>query len=85
MKIPLRRQFGAELQKSAKIGQFYWRPANSIGAQSEISYFNTVETFLVRDLLAEILIRLSIGPQPQCFDRRTMRIFQRQQPKTGLP
>jgi hypothetical protein len=38
MKITPRRQLGVELQKAAKTGHFYWRPANSIGAQSEISY-----------------------------------------------
>jgi hypothetical protein len=56
MKITPRRQLGVELQKSAKIGHFYWRPTNSIGAQSKISYSIVLENFLVRGLLAEMLI-----------------------------
>jgi hypothetical protein len=69
MKITPRRQLGVELQKSAKIGQFYWRPTNSIGAQSEIFYSMVLDNFLVRGLLLDVLIRLSIGPQPSSFDR----------------
>jgi hypothetical protein len=42
-------------------------------APGPIFLFNILENFLVRRPLAEILIRLSIGPQPQSFDRRTIR------------
>jgi hypothetical protein len=59
----------------AKIGQFYWRPTNSIGARSVILVFTILESFLVYTLLVEILIRLSIRPQLQSFDRRSMRVF----------
>jgi hypothetical protein len=53
--------------------------------QTRILLFNIFESFLVRRLLAKILIRLSIGPQPQSFDRGTMWLFQRQQARSRFP
>jgi hypothetical protein len=84
MKIALHPQFGAKLQKSAKIGHLYWLPANSIGAQSEISYSIFLESFLCSWICRKTHSSF-IGPHPECFDRRTIRVSQRQHAKAAPP
>jgi hypothetical protein len=78
LRRPVSIFFCAELQKSAKIASFDWRPGR-------ILLINILDNLLVRCLLAEILILLSIGLHPQCFNRRTIRVSQRQQAKATLP
>src|SRR5207253_2917508 len=57
----------------------------STGARDGILLLNILDNLLVRCLLAEILILLSIGQQPQCFDRRTMWMSHRQRSRPHFP